>query len=215
MKTFLTALALTATHALAVPPTLLEISGRQWPAASLSNSVLVIVDAQCDYATRLRLPGIDEATSSIARLLAKARASGTPACHVVQHNPGNSRIFAENSPGAEILPALTPVHGETVVIKHLPNSFAETSLATKVAATGRKNLIIVGFMTHMCVSSTVRAALDLGYRCTVVDSCCATRDLPDGKGGIVTAAEIHRAELAALRDRFACVVSTPEDIGDH
>ena len=65
-------------------------------------------------------------------------------------------------------------------------------------------------MTHMCVSSTVRAALDLGIACTVVDKACATRDLPDGEGGAVTAPDLHRAELAALSDRFAMIAKDSE-----
>jgi nicotinamidase-related amidase len=64
----------------------------------------------------------------------------------------------------------------------------------------------------MCVSSTVRAALDLGYGCTVVAKACATRDLPDGHGGVVAAAELHRAELVALGDRFAVVVDGAADL---
>ena len=32
---------------------------------------------------------------------------------------------------------------------------------------GRTQLVIAGIMTHMCVSSTARAALDLGYKATV------------------------------------------------
>ena len=58
----------------------------------------------------------------------------------------------------------------------------------------------------MCISATVRAALDRGYRTTVVASATATRDLPDPLGGIVPAGEVHRATLAALADRFAIVV---------
>ncbi len=90
--------------------------------------------------------------------------------------------------------------------KPLPNAFAQTDLAEKLEAAGRKQLIVTGFMTHMCVSSTVRAALDLGYRCTVVANACATRDLPDGKGGVIAASALHDAELAALADRFCTVV---------
>lgn len=58
----------------------------------------------------------------------------------------------------------------------------------------------------MCVSATVRAALDLGYRTTLVAAATATRDLPDPAGGVVTADALQRAELAALADRFAVVV---------
>ena len=61
-------------------------------------------------------------------------------------------------------------------------------------------------MTHMCISSSVRAATDLGFGATVVGNACATRDLPDGAGGVVSAQELHRASLAALSDRFAIVV---------
>jgi hypothetical protein len=34
----------------------------------------------------------------------------------------------------------------------------------------------------------------------------ATRDLPDGHGGVIAAATVHRVALAELADRFATVV---------
>ena len=100
---------------------------------------------------------------------------------------------------------MAPEGAEKVIEKALPNAFAGTELDAVLAATGRKKLIVIGFMTHMCVSSTVRAALDHGYFCTVEASACATRDLPDGMGGTVAAADLHRASLAALSDRFAII----------
>jgi isochorismate hydrolase len=94
-----------------------------------------------------------------------------------------------------------------VLPKGLPNAFAGTALEATLRDTGRRELILAGFMTHMCISSTARAALDLGYRTTVVAGATATRDLPDPTGpGTVPAAEVHRATLAALADRFAIVV---------
>lgn len=36
-------------------------------------------------------------------------------------------------------------------------------------------------MSHMCVSSSVRAAFDLGFDSFVCHDACATRDLPDYK----------------------------------
>jgi nicotinamidase-related amidase len=94
----------------------------------------------------------------------------------------------------------------------LPSRFARTTLAETLRKLGRNHLIVVGFMTHMCVSTTVRAALDYGYRCTVVAAACGTPDLPDGGG--VPAAVVHRANLAALADRFARVVETVDEIPD-
>jgi hypothetical protein len=62
-------------------------------------------------------------------------------------------------------------------------------------------------MTHMCVSATVRAALDRGLSSTVAMDATATRDLPDPLGGgDLPAGIVHRAALAAIADRFATVV---------
>ncbi len=94
----------------------------------------------------------------------------------------------------------------------MPNAFAGTKLHDLISATGRKSLIVVGFATHMCVSATVRAATDLGYRNAVVAGATATRDLPDPMGGTVEAATVQRTALAELADRFATVVATADAI---
>jgi nicotinamidase-related amidase len=108
--------------------------------------------------------------------------------------------------------SLKPREGEIVIPKQLPNSFAHTTLDATLQKLGRKDIILVGFMTHMCISATARSGLDHGYRCTIVANACATRDLPDGFGGVVAADAVQKAELAALRDRFATVVLTQTDI---
>lgn len=92
------------------------------------------------------------------------------------------------------------------------SAFADTRLEEAIRRTGRKNLIIAGFMTHNCVSSTARAARDLGYAPTIVAAATATRDLPDGKGGLVPAPVLQAASLAALADRAARVVPFGRDI---
>jgi nicotinamidase-related amidase len=75
---------------------------------------------------------------------------------------------------------------------------------------GRPQLILAGFMTHMCVSATAKAAVDLGHRVTVVANATATRDLPDPLGGTMAAEQVHRGALAGLADRFAIVVPSVE-----
>jgi len=198
-----------------VPPTLLEIAGAGYPPARLAEAAVVIVDAQRVYVDgRLPLPGVGPALREIARLLDRARAAGTPVIHVVQHGRPGGAICDPRGPDVAIAAPIAPQPGEPVVVKALPNSFARTTLDETLRGSGRRHLIVVGFMTHMCVSATVRAALDHGYRCTVVASACATRDLPDGRGGVVPADAVHRANLAALADRFARVVETVDEIPD-
>lgn len=193
------------------PPTLKEIAGVAQTAARLSESVVLVIDAQREYVDgSLPLVGMDRALAEGSRLLRRARAAGTPVIHVVQRGAGP--LFNPDGPNFAVAEPMTPAEGEQVIEKQLPNAFAGTELAQKLAATGRKHLIVVGFMTHMCISSTVRAALDLGYTTTLVGDATATRDLPDGSGGTIPAQAVQQASLAALADQFATVVKRADEI---
>jgi nicotinamidase-related amidase len=182
--------------------TILELSGATMPVARLAGAVLLIIDAQREYVDgALPLVGVDQALAVGGALLARARAAATPVVHVLQR--GSGALF---NPGGEFFqPAapLIPQAGETVIEKTLANSFARTDLREVLAATGRNQLIVIGFMTHNCVSSTVRAARELGYACTIVEPATATRDLPDGRGGTLTAAAVQTACLVGLSDTMA------------
>jgi len=56
-------------------------------------------------------------------------------------------------------------------------------------------------MTHNCIAATSMAALDHGYRSTIVAGATATRTLGD-----VPAAAVQRGVLAGLADRAAIIV---------
>lgn len=194
------------------PRTLLDFAGAPTHPSPLGASTLVIVDAQREYLTgKLPLAGIDEAIAEADRLLELARRVAMPVIHIVQHSEPGRPLFDPSTPFAEIVPALAPMPGEEVISKRLPNAFAGTrlhhALGDIAAATGRTQMILAGFMTHMCISATARAALDLGHRTTVVAAATATRDLPAPSGGIVPAATVQRTALAELADRFAIVVA--------
>jgi nicotinamidase-related amidase len=200
-----------ASQAGALTQTLFEMAGAKPEPARLSNSVLVIIDAQREYVDgALPLAGVDAAIAESAQLLVRARKSGTPVIHVV--HKGQGALFNPGGRSFEIVAALRPQTGETLIEKMRVSAFAGTKLEEVIRHTGKKNLIIVGFMTHNCVSSTARTARDLGYVPTIVAAATATRDLPDGKGDIVSAAAVQAASLAALGDRTAWVVQAGRDI---
>jgi len=197
------------------PKTLLEIAGAKPTPARLANAAVVVIDAQQEYVDgMLALPGVAPALGEIRQLLARARAASTPIIHIVHHgNPGGP--FAPDSAGAEIASPATPAPGEPVVGKRLPNAFASTDLADRLHALKRPEILLVGFMTHMCVEATARAAIDNGLKATVIANATATRDLPDPiSGQAVPAAEVQRNALAALADRFATIVPDSEAIRD-
>jgi nicotinamidase-related amidase len=194
---------------MSTPKTLLEMAGRAPVPPKLGDSILVLIDVQNEYLEGpIALPGAQPALAKAADLLARARKAGTRVVHVA-HKGGKGGLFDREAHRGAIADAVAPIAGETVVEKPRPNSFSGTTLAEAVGAPGAP-LIMAGFMTHMCVSSTARAALDLGYQTVIAADACATRDLPKPGGGVIDAKSLHEAELAALADRFAGVFRVEE-----
>ena len=138
------------------------------------------------------------------------RARSLPVIHV-QHiaAEADATFFLPGTRGADIHPSVQPLAGESVVVKHSPNSFRETSLLQGLQALGATRLVFAGMMTHMCVDSTVRAAADLGFDCLLAQDACATLGLQLGSEA-VDARNVQLAFLAALEDVFAKLQSTRE-----
>ncbi len=161
--------------------------------------VLVLIDIQRDYFPGGRHPlvGPDAAADAAARVLARQREQGAPVIHVRHESPAGGGFLEVGTDGAEIDARVTPIAGETVVVKHAPNSFLGTDLREHLSALGDPPLLVAGMMTSMCVDATVRAALDLGHDVTVVGDACAAPDLAHD-GVDVDGRAVHAAFLAAL-----------------
>lgn len=190
--------------------TLLEFAGAKSSPANLTGATVIIIDAQNEYVDgQLPLHRIGQAVDKLAELIDRARKAGSPIVHIV-HKGRAGGLFDPDGSGGKMIERVLP-SGETVISKTLPNAFAKTDLDAQLKAIGNDAIIIAGFATHMCVSATTRAALDLGYRTTVVADATATRTLPDPTGkGDIDAQDVHRVALAELADRFASVVHLNE-----
>lgn len=195
------------------PKTLLEMAGQRPSATRLDAAILVVIDAQGEYVDgALPLTGVRQALDEIALLLQRARELKVPVVHV-KHRGRAGGAFDPAAPGGAIVAQAAPRDDEKLVEKTLPNAFAGTPLQALLEGMGRRELVFAGFMTHMCVEATARAAVDFGYRCAVIAAATATRDLPDPLGGpAITAAEVQRNALAALGDRFATIVPNAGDL---
>jgi nicotinamidase-related amidase len=192
--------------------TLLQLAGADLAPAKVTDACLILIDLQNEYLSGpIAVTDADAAIANASRLLTMARSSGAPVNHVA-HKGRPGGLFDRSAERGQIVPALAPLPAESIVEKVLPNAFAGTDLQARLDAIGRKNLILAGFMTHMCVSSTARAGLDLGYRLTIPADSCATRDLPDGRGGVVPARTIHNVALVELSDRFAVIARDTSDV---
>ncbi len=195
-------------------PTLRALLQLPTEPAPLSKSTLVMIDCQQTYREGvMELEGVEAALKECAALLDRARNAGATIIHI-QHEVGPGTPYDTNAPIGQIADLVAPKEGEAVITKNYPSAFEKTSLEAALKKAGAEDLVLAGFMTHMCVNSTARAAFNHGYRPTVVASATATRSLPGPDGASLPAREVHDAALASMHDLFAIVVPDGSRIRD-
>ncbi|CAB9499892.1 isochorismatase family protein YddQ [Seminavis robusta] len=193
--------------------TLRQLTGQPSEPSALKDSALILIDIQNTYLEGvMALEGAKEAVQEAKRLLDEARAAKRPVIHIV-HDAGPGTPYDVTATIGKIVDAVAPVDDEPTITKKFISSFTQTDLHEKLQALNCNELIVAGFMTHMCVNSTTRSAFELGYRCTVVGNATATRALPGGKDGrVVDAKALQESSLSELGDMFAVVVNTVDDL---
>ncbi len=157
--------------------------------------------------SRLRAP-----IEPIQRLLACARQQGLLVVHTREgHRPDLSdlpepkrrraehagapigqpgplgRLLVRGEFGHDLIDELQPLPGEPVIDKPGYSAFASTDLELLLRNRGISELLITGVTTEVCVSSTLRSAVDLGYACTLVSDACGS-----------AYPELHAAALAMV-----------------
>ena len=175
---------------------------------------LILVDIQNDYfpGGNMELVGMEQAAQNAGLLLKEWRKREFPVFHI-QHlskRPG-ATFFLPNTKGAEIHKSVAPEIGEAIIEKYFPNAFRDTDLLNVLKKSEVDEVAICGAMTHMCVDATTRAAFDLGFRCTVIEDACATRNL-EYKGTTVEAGKVQAAFMAALAMPYARIISAKDFI---
>ncbi|WP_265447357.1 isochorismatase family protein [Flexivirga meconopsidis] len=179
--------------------------------APLADSTLIMVDYQNTYTTGvMELDGWEAALEAAAGLLAQAREAGATVVHVI-NDGGEGTPYDIRAEIGQIHPAVAPIEGEAVVVKQVPDAFVDTDLGNLVDAAGNDNLVIAGFMTHMCVAFTTQGAFLRSNRATVVANACATRSLPVA-GADLDACQVHYGALATIGDLFGVVVANAKEL---
>jgi nicotinamidase-related amidase len=192
--------------------TLRQLNGFDETPAKLADSTVVLIDYQNTYTTGvMELDGWQPALDAAARLLERARREGAKVIHVV-NDGGEGTPYDIRAEIGQIHPSVAPAEGEAVVVKQVPNAFHGTNLGDLVDEAGKTDLVIAGFMTHMCVAFTAQGAFLRGNRPTVVADATATRALPVA-GAEVDARQVHLSALATIADLYGVVVETQEDLG--
>ena len=186
--------------------TLRDITGMGYNPAGLKDSALIMVDCQNTYRHGImQLTNVEAAILEAQKLLQMARDLNVPIIHI-QHDAGVGSPYDVTAQIGQISAEVAPKNGENVITKNYPNAFIATPLEAQLKALGIENVVLAGFMTHMCINSTARGAFNLGFKPTVVASACATRSLVGANSKTIDAQTMHEAALAAVRDLFAVVV---------
>ncbi|WP_406062988.1 isochorismatase family protein [Streptomyces sp. NBC_01077] len=193
--------------------TLRDVIGLPQELPRLSESALIMIDFQNTYRTGvMRLDDAEQAVAAGARLLAAARAAGTPVVHVV-NDGGEGTPYDIRAEIGAISDEVAPIEGEKVVVKQFPNAFHATDLEETLKDLGvTGDLVIAGFMTHMCVLFTAQGAFNLGYRPTVVAEATATRPLESPDGTVLPSEALQAAGLTTVSDLFGTVARTVDEL---
>ena len=193
-------------------PALRDLVGLGQQPGKLSDAALIMIDLQNTYRRGvMQLTGVEAAILEAQKLLQLARDHKVPVFHV-RHDAGAGSPYDVTAEIGQISAEVAPIAGEPVVTKQYPNSFVQTDLDAQLKALGIQNIVLAGFMTHMCINSTAHGGFNLGYAPTVVASATATRPLQTAGGKVLTAQQVHEGALAATRDLYAAVADTVADL---
>lgn len=86
------------------------------------------------------------------------------------------RCLVRGEPGCDFVAEMQPAPGERVVDKPGFSAFYRTDLEAHLQARGTTHLIVTGVTYQCCVHSTLRDAVERGYRCLTLDDACAAPD---------------------------------------
>lgn len=143
-------------------------------------------------------------------LLAAWRAHGLPIIHVRHDSVNPGSTLAPGLPGNAFRPGFGPSGDESLIVKSVNSAFIGTELDLRLRRLGAEYVVAFGISTDMCVSTTVRTGANFGWKMILASDACDCFDLPDGRGGFITAEEIHAAHVATLAYEFCSVASTQQ-----
>ncbi|MDD5305801.1 MAG: cysteine hydrolase [Deltaproteobacteria bacterium] len=189
-----------------------NVAPRPWLRLDPSRCALLVVDMLRYFADprgRCFLPAAAVITPRVAALVAAWRGLGAPVvftrhCHAGAHDLGMlGRFFSDHirlgEPDSEIVGDLRPQRGERIVRKTTYDAFWGTRLGSILRASGAKQVLVTGVLTHMCCDTTARAAFCRGFEVYLaVDATASSSEA------------LHTGAILGLSDGVAVPMGTRE-----
>ena len=139
--------------------------------------VLLIIDMQEAMILGSPKHDLSGVVERINRLAERVRNRGGQVVFI-QHDGPPGDDFAPSSPGWKILDALHQGPTDRVIRKTLNDAFHATSLESYLNDVGAERILVSGWATDLCVDTTVRSAVSLGFKVVAVSDCHTVSDRP-------------------------------------
>ncbi len=182
---------------------------------------LVVIDAQNEFSAQGRraTPNHAQALDAIIQRVADARRAGQNIAWIRHFNTpdenATARVpaFTRGTWGAEFSPGLGPVADraeEAEFAKEVYGAFTGTDIGAWLDERASDDLLIVGFYTHMCVSTTAREALMRGMRVAIDPDATGGAPLRHPLLGELSADEVRRSALLQLNHMGVAITPRAE-----
>lgn len=152
-----------------------------------NNAVLVVIDVQEKLCVAMNHKVLDRLVSNTSILQEAAKELGIPVIATEQYVKGLG----------ETLPSLKEKLTDAAIEKMTFSCCGESTFPEKLKALGKKQVIVTGMETHVCVLQTVLELLDAGYDVHLVKDAVMSRHKENWQVGVETA-----------RDAGAVITST-------
>ncbi|TKI04072.1 cysteine hydrolase family protein [Martelella alba] len=200
-----------------------------WP-INAQRTALIIVDMQkafCVKGKELYVPDTERIVDKIGDLSVLMRERGMPVIylrHVVRGDgsdtgrmrdlyPEVDALLGRDNLDIDIIEALYPRRGDTVVDKLFYSGFHNTDLDAILRMKDIDTLIVCGTVTNVCCETTIRDGVHREYKMIALSDACAAMPYPDMGFGGVSAAEVQRISLTAMAYEFAEVTDSADIMG--
>lgn len=151
-----------------------------------------------------------DAEANIADLLAAWRSRGDRVFHIKHNSRSPASPLRPAHPGNAIKAFAAPRPSEPVIKKSVNSGFIGTDLEAQLRRAHVRDVVIVGFTTPHCVSTTTRMAANLGFDTRVVSDATAAFEWRSHDGVLIPPEDMHYHALAALSGEFATVVTASD-----
>jgi len=180
---------------------------------SIQDSALIVIDAQKEYGTSGSLPidDVENSSKKIAETVAKFRKAKAPVIWVQHNTAAGAPVFDPEGDMVANLPGLEIQDGEKVITKHAFSAFTGTDLDETLKKLGKKQILLTGYQSHVCVTGTARSAFEHGYDTLIVQDAIGDRPIQgsDGKGSI-SGSELTTVVIAELRDAVGTIINSSD-----